>query len=285
MRKAARRLGDRRSDELNQGAMLVVMTYYWHKQTTDEPLYPDLLWSRPENKAHAGKLLIVGGNAQGFAAPAEAYSLALKAGVGSARVLLPDALHKTVGRFLDAGEFAPSTPSGSFAQIALGELLPMAHWADGVLFAGDLGRNSETAILFEKFLTKHSGQVTLTRDAIEYCNSQPSLIAQRPNTLLVLSFSQLQKLAIGLGFTSPFTSDMDLLHTVDTLHELTATYQFSVITNHLNQIFVSVGGQVSSTPCGTEERVWRLRTAAAASVWWLQNPTKSFEALTTSILQ
>lgn len=259
------------------------MADYWHKQSTDAPLYPDLLWSRPENKAHAGKLLIVGGNAQGFAAPAEAYSLALKTGVGSARVLLPDALHKTVGRFLDAGEFAPSTPSGSFAQTALGELLPMAHWADGVLLAGDLGRNSETAILLEKFLTKHSGQVTLTKDAIEYITSQPSLVAERPHTLLVLSFSQLQKLTSELRFTRAFTSDMDLLRTVDTLHDLTLQFPFCVITRHLNQTFVSVGGQVSSTPCVTDERIWRLRTAAAASVWWLQNPSMTFESLTTSL--
>jgi hypothetical protein len=257
---------------------------YWHKQTTDKPLFPDLLWSRPENKAHAGKLLIVGGHAQGFAAPAEAYGLANKAGVGTARVLLPDALQKSVGRVFEAGEYAPSTPSGSFAQTALGELLPMAHWADGVLLAGDLGRNSETAILIEKFLGKHGGQVTLTKDAIEYITSQPALIQSRDNTLLVLSFSQLQKLGSELKYATAITSTMDLLRTVDTLHDLTLAFPVAIITRHLENTFVAVHGQVSSTPCSADDRIWRLKQATAASVWWLQNPGKPFEALTTSLI-
>src|SRR5471032_3085314 len=108
------------------------MRDYWHKQAADKPLYPDLLWSRPENRAQAGKLLIVGGNAHGFAAAGEAYAEATKAGVGTARVLLPDSLQKTVGKVFEAGEYAPSTPSGSFAKRALAELLAMAEWADGV---------------------------------------------------------------------------------------------------------------------------------------------------------
>ncbi|MDB5169844.1 MAG: hypothetical protein JWN82_240 [Candidatus Saccharibacteria bacterium] len=256
---------------------------YWQRQTADKPLFPDLLWSRPENRAHAGKLLIVGGNAHGFAAAAEAYALANSAGAGKIRVLLPDALQKSVGPMFAAGEYAPSTPSGSFAQTALGELLPMAHWADGVLLAGDLGRNSETAILIEKFLTKHPGQVTLTKDAIEYITSQPALVRERANTLLVLSFSQLQKLAVELKFPIAFTSGMDLLRAVDALHELSGAFPFAIITRHLDNLLVAIGGQVSSTPCKVDERVWRLKKASSAAVWRLQNPSKPFEALTTAV--
>lgn len=257
---------------------------YWHKQTKAKPLFDDLLWSRPENRSFAGKLLIVGGNAQGFAAAAEAYTHADKAGIGVSRVLLPDALLKNVSKLFPEAEYAPSTPSGSFAQTATGELLPMAHWADGVLLAGDLGRNSETAIMLEAFLRKHSGVVILTKDAIEYLTSQPALIADRPDTLLVLSFSQLQKLASELKFTTAFTSTMDLLRTIEALHELTLIRPFFVITKHLDQMLVAVNGQVSSTPCPSNDRIWRLKTAASASVWWLQNPGQPFKALTTSLM-
>lgn len=257
---------------------------YWHKQTADKPLYPDLLWSRPENRAHAGKLLVVGGHAQGFAAPAEAFAQAGQAGIGTARVLLPNALQKSIGRVFEAGEYAPSTPSGSFAQTALGELLPMAHWADGVLLAGDIGRNSETAILIEKFLAKHTGQVTITKDTIEYVTTQPALIRDRDATLLVLSFSQLQRLATSLKFPQAFTSEMDLLRAVDILHQFTKTYPVAILTRHLDNFLVAIDGQVSSTPCRTDEKVWRLKKAASASVWWLQNPSKAFEAITTSLL-
>ncbi len=258
---------------------------YWHKQTKQAPLFDDLLWSRPENKAFAGKLLIVGGNAHGFAAPAEAYAHSSSAGIGISRVLLPYALQKNVSKLFPEAEYAPSTPSGSFASAATGELMPMAQWADGVLFAGDLGRNSETAIMLEAFLRKQSGRVTLTKDAIEYIVSQPALVATRPNTLLVLSFSQLQKLASELKFTTAFTSTMDLLRTVDALHKLTTTHSIHIVTKHLNQTIVAVNGQVCTTPCPQDERVWRVRAAAAASVWWLQNPSKTFEAITTSVIQ
>lgn len=258
------------------------MDSYWHKQS-DKPLYPDLLWSRPENKLHAGKLLIMGGNAQGFSAAATAYSEAGKAGIGTARVLLPDVLHKTIGRVFEAGEYAPSTPSGSFSQKALAELLDMSSWSDGVLLAGELGRNSETAILIEHFNEKYSGQLTITRDAADYVINTPGPLLMRPNTLLVLSFGQLQKLAIGARFTRAFTTDMDLLRLIDALHEFTTRYSIKLIIRFHDTLLVADNGQVSTTKVPPEPNVWRLRTATYASVWWLQNPSKSFEALTTAI--
>ena len=57
---------------------------YWHKQS-DKPLFPELEWSRPENKQQAGKLLVIGGNKFGFVEPSEAFAAAEKAGVGNAR--------------------------------------------------------------------------------------------------------------------------------------------------------------------------------------------------------
>lgn len=256
---------------------------YWVKQSVGKPLFPELEWSRPENRAFAGKLLIVGGNQHGFAAPAEAYAVATKAGIGTARVLLPDALQKTVGRVLENGEFAPSTPSGSFGQKALDELLSHSSWADAVLAAGDLGRNSETAILIEKFLSKSPLPVTLTKDAVDYVTSAPQIATNRPNTLLVLSLSQLQRLGIATKFTKPITFSMDLLRLVEWLHDFTTTYQPYVIVKHLNNLLVAVNGQVSSTALTEDKQIWRVETAARASVWWVQNPTKPLEALSVAV--
>ena len=256
---------------------------YWHRQTEDNPLFPNLLWSRPENRQLAGKLLIIGGNLHGFAAPAEAYQTSIKAGIGTARVLLPDALQKTVGRAFEAGEYAPSTPSGSFSQQALSELLSLSQWADGVLLAGDMGRNSETAILLEKFAETYTGQLTITKDAADYFTSSSQKVAGRPDTLFVISLAQLQKLALSTGYTEPFTFTMDLLHLVETLHDFTITYQMSVIVKHLDTIFVAHRGHVSTTKLNLDEDVWRLPAATRAAVWWLQNPNQSFEALSTAI--
>ncbi len=259
------------------------MQDYWRRQTAEQPLFPDLLWSRPENKLQAGKLLIVGGNSQGFAAAGAAYSTALKAGVGTARVLLPDSLQKMVGRVFEAGEYAASTPSGSFGRAALAEYLDLSLWADGVLLAGDLGRNSETAILLESYLDKYSGQVTITRDVITYFGELPTVVLTRPRTLLVLSMSQLQKLGVSSRFTMAFTLSMDLLRLIENLHEFTKRYPIHIITKHLDTMIVAVDGQVSTTRLAQDCKIWRLQAATYASVWLLQNPTKPFEALTTAV--
>jgi hypothetical protein len=258
---------------------------FWHRQTAAEPLFPDLEWSRPQTKATAGKLLIVGGNAHGFAAPANAFNAAEKAGIGTARMLLPDSMRPFVGKTFTAGELAPSTPSGSFSQKALLELLTLSEWADGVLLAGDLGRNSETAILIEKFLSKFAGQVTITQDAVDYVLAAPEQAVGRPDTTLVLSFAQLQKLAVNAHFTTAFTFDMDFLRLIDALHEFTQQHAVNLVTKHLQNIFVAVKGEVSSTKLSEDMKVWRVSTAAKSAVWWMQNPSKPFESLSSAIVQ
>ncbi len=256
---------------------------YWVRQEAGKPLFPELEWSRPEHRAAAGKLLVVGGNAHGFAAPAEAYAAAVKAGVGTARVLLPDAVRKIVGRFLENGEFAPSTPSGSFGQKALDELLLQSGWADAVLLAGDFGRNSETAILLEKFLSKSPLAATLTKDTVDYATSAPQTVLNRPETLLVLSLSQLQRLGTAAKFTTPISFSMDLLHLAEWLHEFTTQHKPFIIVKHLDHLLVAAEGRVSSTKLAAEMPIWRVLVAAQASVWWLQNPGQPFKALTTAV--
>ncbi len=257
---------------------------YWQKQSIDSPLFPDLLWSRPETKQQAGKLLIVGGNQYGFAAPAEAYGAATDAGVGLTRVLLPLSVKKVAGKLLPGLEYAANTPSGSFGKDALGEFLEQAAWADGILFAGDLGRNSETAVLLESFLDKYRGQVTLTKDAADYCLAMPRVVLERPETLLVITMAQLQKLGTAARFDTAFRLGMDLLHLVEGLHDFTKLHKVKLVVKHNDQLIVAANGQVSTTHLKADIPVWRVKTAAQAATWWLQNPAKPFEALTSAVL-
>lgn len=258
---------------------------YWLQQTKEKPLFPELEWSRPENRLQAGKLLVIGGNAHGFAAPAEAYGHAMQAGAGTVRALLPDAIQKIVGVILPQADFAPSTKtSGSFNRQALDDFLLAAHWADGVLMAGDLGRNAETAVVLESFLTKHSGPVTITKDAVDYATSSPHTVVERPDTLVVLSLSQLQRLGTAAKYPEPIKFSMDLLHLVEWLHGFTTAHAPFIVVKHLDQLLVAVKGQVSSTHLIKDKSVWRVQTAAKAAVWWMQNPSKPFEALTQSVL-
>ncbi|HSX04912.1 MAG TPA: hypothetical protein VLF69_00345 [Candidatus Saccharimonadales bacterium] len=255
---------------------------YWLRQT-DKPLFPQLEWSRPENRTQAGKLLIIGGSQHGFVEPAEAYRAAEKAGIGVSHLLLPDSLRPFIGKTFTAGELAPTTPSGSFSKAALASFLASAAWADAVLIAGGVGRNSETTVLLETFMQKYHGLLALTKDAGDIFCQQAAILLHRPETLLVLAMGQLQRLGSEAHFPRAFTSEMGLVQLADALHEFTKRFAPYIITKHQGHFVVAVGGQVSTTKITAEDHIWRLQTAAAATVWWLQNPSKPFEALTTAL--
>ncbi len=257
---------------------------YWQKQSLDKPLFEDILWSRPENKLGAGKLLILGGNQHKFSAPSEALISAQKAGIGVAKILMPDKVAKILGTHLENTEFAPSNRSGSFAASALEEILSLSSWADGVLLAGDFGRNSETAILLENFLTKHLGQITITQDALDLFTSNPGPLLNRAETLLVASFAQTQKLAQNAKFEQALTYDMPLAQVVEFLHNFSSKFQAKIIIRHLDFLILAVDGQVCTTPAD-KAQTWRVAQAARSSTYWLQQPQNAFKTLTTSLLQ
>jgi ADP-dependent NAD(P)H-hydrate dehydratase / NAD(P)H-hydrate epimerase len=258
---------------------------YWLKQETGKPAFSELLWSRPQNKQFAGKLAVIGGNLHGFAAPGEAYGVSLKTGVGVARVLLPDAVKKLVGPILEDVEFAASNPSGSFNQQALAEWLSLANWADGVLLAGDLGRNSETAIVLEKFIGKYPGSLTITKDAADYAISIAPSILNRADTTLVISMAQLRKLFMVASSTQAIRLSMGLLQLVEALHTFTEGRPVAIVTKHHDILYTAYEGRVSTTQLTADIPVWRVKAAAIASVWQLQNPGKTFEALTTAVAE
>lgn len=252
----------------------------WLRQAPDRPLFPDVLWSRPENKRQAGKLLIIGGNSHGFSAPITAYNAATASGVGSARVILPDALQKPLGTSFAEAKFAPSTPSGSLARRALDLLLESANWADGVLLGGDFGRNSETAVLLSSFLEKFSGQVTVAQDGLDYFLASSSALLSRPDTLSVINMGKLQKLGKNNRPDPPIRHAMSLHDLVKVI----GGWHANVITKHSDNFVSSSAEAVSTTP-SIKEHGWEVELAAYTAVWWLQNREKPFEALTTAVFE
>ncbi len=249
----------------------------WLKQKT-EPLFPDVMWSRPENRRQAGKLLIIGGHGQSFSAVSEAYSAATKAGIGTARVIVPDSLRKTLSQVFPEAEYAISTPIGSLSRKALAELVDAALWADGVLLAGDFGRNSETAVLLENFLERYTGILSLAGDSIDYFLAHPAKLMRRGNTSLVASLGQLQKLA------SPvlIQQQADLIKVAEQISGWVSQTAVAAMTVRSSQIIVAFGDRLSTTPAKIDAPNPAL--AACASVWRLQQPEKTFEALTSSTL-
>jgi NAD(P)H-hydrate repair Nnr-like enzyme with NAD(P)H-hydrate dehydratase domain len=257
----------------------------WYKQSTNKPLFEDLLWSRPENRTHAGKLLIIGGNSHAIGAPGQTYAAAMHAGIGSIRVLLPDSTKKVVGKIFPEAEFAASTPSGSFGQQALAQMLESASWADGVLLAGDFGRNSEIAILLESFANKYHGQLSVAQDSLDYFLGKNSQFFSRKNTVAVINISKLQKLAVNNKPNPPVQFSMNLHQLVEILQKWTSESSISVITNHSEQLIAASDGKISTTPYSTEASAWQTELAAYAAVWLMQQPSKPFEALTTAVFE
>jgi ADP-dependent NAD(P)H-hydrate dehydratase / NAD(P)H-hydrate epimerase len=254
----------------------------WLRQSPDKPLFPDILWSRPENKRFAGKLLIVGGSSHGFAAPGEAFSAAEKAGIGSVRVLLPDSTKRALAKLLPEADFAPSTQSGSFSRQALDQLMEHAPWADGVLLAGDFGKNSETAILLESFLKKYQGQLNLAGDSIDYFLSSDSPLLSRNNIVITAELGQLQKLANSNRPSTPVLHKMNLHELVTVLGDWSNGSPTAFITHHADSFVVAAGGKVSTTPTKSSKN-WQTNLAAYATVWSLQQVDKVFETIVSAV--
>ncbi len=256
---------------------------YWLRQT-DKPLFPDLEWSKPEQRAKAGKLGIIGGNKLGFASVAESYQTALTTGTGEVKILLPDALKKAVPNSITDAVFAASNQSGSLSGESYEQLRSLGDWADGILLIGDAGRNSETAIVYEKFLEKYTGQLTITRDAVDLLKSNPIALAERPDTSLIMSFAQLQKLFQTTYYPIVLTFSMQLSNLVEALHKFTITYPATITVFHQDNILVACDGTVMTMPWTNPMLIWRGDVATKAAAYWLWSPKKSLEAISTSLI-
>ena len=257
---------------------------YWQIQNPSKPLFPDIEWSKPEQRSKAGRLGIIGGNKLGFAGVAESYGTALTAGVGEVRVLLPDALRKTIPSSITDTIFAPTNPSGSLAQTAIGDMNALGAWASEVLLIGDAGRNSETAILYENFLHDYKGQLTITRDAVDLIKNSATTIVERPNTLLVVSFAQLQKLFQSVYYPKILTFSMQLNSLVEALHKFTITYPVGIAVLHKDYLLVASEGRVVSTEWQNPMAIWRGQVAAKAACYWLWNPARLVDSVSASLI-
>ncbi|MEI6850805.1 MAG: hypothetical protein WCK26_02445 [Candidatus Saccharibacteria bacterium] len=258
---------------------------YWHQQTIDKPLYPDIEWSKPEQQSNRGRLGIIGGNKLGFMSVAASYNTALKTGAGEVRVLLPDILRKSIPATMTEVIFGATNPSGGLSRDALIEMKTIGDWATGVLLIGDAGRNSETSILYEDFITDYKGPLTITRDAIDLIKNNDIQLVDRPNTLLVMSFAQLQKLFQIVYYPKVLTFSMQLINLVEAIHKFTITYPISISVLHKDTLLVASGGEVTSTPWSEPTDIWNGKTATNTAVYWLWANNKIVESATTSLLK
>jgi len=257
---------------------------YWKQQQPTKPLFPDIEWSKPERRTSRGRLGIIGGNKLGFAGVAESYSTALNTGAGEVRVLLPDCLRKSIPASMTDVIFAPCNPSGSLSRDALPDLTALGTWASCLLLAGDAGRNSETAIAYSDLIRNYTGQLVITRDAVDLVKNDSEALVNRPNTTLIVSFAQLQKIFQAVYYPKMLTFSMQLLQLVEALHKFTVTYPVTIAVLHRDTLIVAHDGQVVTTKWETPLAIWRGITAARAATYLMWTPSQPLHAIATSLV-
>ena len=260
------------------------MDSYWQIQPSTKPLFPDIEWSRPEQKNRAGKLTIVGGNKLGFISVSSAYETAQKLGAGQVRAVLPSALKGAFPATIAETIFVSSNTSGGFSKEATPEIVSSANWADVCLLIGDMGRNSETAMVCEQLIDKYSGHLVVTRDAVDLFKPVAERLVSRKNTTLVISFAQLQKLFQSVYYPKILSFSMQLMQLVDALHKFTITYPLTVVTFHDSQLLIAHDGRVITQEFSDPMAIWRGLTATETACYLLWSPEKPLEAIATSIV-
>ena len=259
------------------------MYSYWQRQTPDTPLYPDIEWERPERRDQAGSLLIIGGSTHAFIAVHDAFQAATEAGIGQARALVPEQLRKLTKHFPSIA-YAESTSTGFFGGKSFETMLYAAAACDGVMLAGDVGRNSETAITFAQFVRTYNGPLAITKDAFDCLYSESGFLAQRENTLLVLAEGQLQRFLKEQASPIALTSTLDLPVYVERLHRYSSEHSVSILTRHGDVYVLAHNGEIVTTTLDVQEEIWRVRAAARAIVAWLHHRDKPLEGISASIL-
>lgn len=211
---------------------------FWTRQ--DQPP-TDLLWNLPEQKA--GTLQIIGGNSSSFATEIKLTEFLNSTNLKTVRLILPDSL-KTKLPPLENLTFAPSTDSGSFAKSK--ELVAAGQSADATLIAGDLSKNSATAIAISETIKESTGPIILARDAIDLVATEMPALLEQPNLIILATFAQLQKIFRVALYPKMLLLSMPLIQAVETLHKFTLSYPCTIFTFHQEQLIIAHGGEVTT---------------------------------------
>lgn len=262
---------------------------YWRKQS--QPLFDNLLWNIPEQKT--GHIAVVGGNSQNFSTVVRISEFINQTfPVKTLTTVLPDALRGKLPPLPNL-DFLPSTESGSFAKSRQLELA--ISNPDATLIIGDLSRNSATAVALSDAITSSMPQdetlpnlLVLARDSIDLLASEAGRWLSRPNTVIIASMAQLQKLFRAIYYPRMILLSQPLIPTLETLHKFTLTYPATLLTFHQDNIIVAQGGEVSTTHLVDTDyspiSLWSGQLAARVTALNLYNPKQNFAATTAAIL-
>jgi len=244
-----------------------------------EPLYPRVLYNRPVTRQGAGRLLVIGGHSGEFSLPTAVHQLALAAGVGECRAVLPESLVKFVGG-APGTTFVAASPSGSLGTEALGRILELAEEADAMALGASLSSNSHTAILMERVLQEAPTPVVLFGDALTALAHHSRRFTERENCLVVATMPEMFRLAGHLGVAISIRRDGGLINKLEIIRDIAAASKCSYAV-YGTEIITAAAGELVVTPVN-----YRLSLLPAAyygvfATTWLQNRTRPQEGLAT----
>lgn len=254
-------------------------TTAWQTQTKTKPLFPDLIWSRPERADLAGKLLIVGGSTHGFASVVKVMEAAKTAGIGEVKAVLPKGLEKHLGHSPEL-LYAPQTATGSFAKSSIAELGGYLSWAHGLLLPGDQTNNAETTIFAEELVRTTNLPTVITGEALDLLT--PSLEQLQAKSLIVVAnFRQLQQCVRANPLAEALLPRSTLEQRVQLLRKLIELTGVGIIVLHDQDQYLVVRTEQASLTRSTQAP---LVFATTAAVLTAQFPSQLFEAVTTAAI-
>ncbi len=252
---------------------------FWLNQT-DKPLFPEILWSRPEQQSKAGSVAVLVGASDHLANASQSFLQANQAGRGQVTLVLPDTLARKVPHQPEI-IFAKSNPSGSLSESAGDQIKQHLQSADALLVPGSVGHNSETQrLLLELLQFRLDLPVVLSQDGFDTIEHDLQRFLNQDSIVLLMSLEQLQKAAKHLKRAHPITSTMSVHDLVMQLHDLTQTLPATLGVFHQQKLLVAAGGSVSSTDVSASDPISELATNAAVLLAEKLGPT--FEVVTSA---
>jgi hypothetical protein len=246
---------------------------------TDSPLFPNVLFSRPVTRAGGGTLLLVGGHSGEFSLPTAIHQLALAAGAGECRVVMPDVLAKLLGG-APGTHFVAASPSGSLGTEGLGRILELSEDSDAVALGASLSNNSNTSILIEKLALELERPVIAFADALTALQHKIETITDNPDALVIATMPEIFKLCGQLGVSINIRKNAGLINKLEIIQDLRAASACEYVVFG-SEIIVAADTEMVVTPINYRLSLVPAAFYAVMSVFWLQNNTNRRAGLAT----
>ncbi|HEX7259401.1 MAG TPA: hypothetical protein VF272_00525 [Candidatus Saccharimonadia bacterium] len=250
------------------------------ERQTDTPLFPDMLWNRPAMKSRGGRLLVLGGQTNEFSLLQAIYQMAETAGIGEVVVAMPDSLRRSAGK-AGYGQFVPASSSGSLGKAALGEIVHLAGEADAVIIGANLTNNAETGMMIESLVRELDSRVIFTEEAFEILQFHPDFITGNPKALVVATMKGLFDLANHHKMPIAIRPNAGVIGKLEILEQIASISKCQYVVFD-KEIMVAAEGELSLTPLNTALSSLPAAPIGIAATFWVQQPGKPYEALTTA---